>query len=121
MNTDKYKKELEKELTLLTKELRELGQQDPNNPNNWIAKSSNESKADDDHTDSNDNADDLEDLGERNAITSDLEIRFKNIKDALQRIKNETYGICEVCGEQIEDARLDANPAATMCIKHMEN
>ena len=38
------------------------------------------------------------------------------IKEALERIENKTYGICEECGEQISEARLKARPVTTLCI-----
>jgi len=38
------------------------------------------------------------------------------IKDALDRIEEGTYGICEVCGEDISQKRLEARPVATLCI-----
>ena len=40
------------------------------------------------------------------------------VENALSRIENGTYGKCEVCGEQIEEQRLQALPYATLCIKH---
>ncbi|MBN2060894.1 MAG: RNA polymerase-binding protein DksA [Deltaproteobacteria bacterium] len=38
------------------------------------------------------------------------------IKDALERIENGTYGICESCGEEISEKRLKARPVTTLCI-----
>jgi len=38
------------------------------------------------------------------------------IKEALERIENGTYGICETCGEEISEARLKARPVTTLCI-----
>jgi len=38
------------------------------------------------------------------------------IKDALERIKDGTYGFCEECGEKISDHRLKARPVTTVCI-----
>ncbi len=38
------------------------------------------------------------------------------IDDALRRIDNGTYGVCERCGESIELERLEAVPYATLCI-----
>jgi DnaK suppressor protein len=40
-----------------------------------------------------------------------------NIERALVRIKNGTYGECEVCGDKIPVARLNALPYATSCIE----
>jgi DnaK suppressor protein len=39
------------------------------------------------------------------------------IKDALERIDNGTYGICESCEEDISDERLKARPVTTLCIE----
>ncbi len=42
------------------------------------------------------------------------------VENALSRIENGTYGECEVCGEQIEEQRLEALPYATLCMEHAE-
>jgi DnaK suppressor protein len=38
------------------------------------------------------------------------------INEALERIDNGTYGICEDCEEDISEARLKARPVTTLCI-----
>jgi DnaK suppressor protein len=38
------------------------------------------------------------------------------IKEALERIDNGSYGICEMCSEEISEARLKARPVTTLCI-----
>ena len=40
---------------------------------------------------------------------------LKEIKEALESIKNKTYGICEMCDEQIAIGRLKAKPFAKFC------
>jgi len=53
------------------------------------------------------------------AQLSDIEIEIlKAIDDALERMRNGTYGICEVCGKEIEEERLEAVPWTTLCIQH---
>ena len=42
------------------------------------------------------------------------------VENALSRIENGTYGECEVCGEPIEEQRLEALPYATLCMEHAE-
>lgn len=42
------------------------------------------------------------------------------VENALSRIENGTYGECEVCGEKIEEKRLEALPYATLCMDHAE-
>ena len=39
------------------------------------------------------------------------------IENALQRLVDGTYGICQDCGERISEARLEARPYAVYCIK----
>ena len=38
------------------------------------------------------------------------------IREGLERIENGTFGICEVCGEEISEERLEARPVTTLCI-----
>ena len=42
------------------------------------------------------------------------------VENALSHIENGTYGKCEVCGEQIEEQRLQTLPYATLCMEHAE-
>ncbi len=45
---------------------------------------------------------------------------LKEIDDALQRIENGTYGICEGTGNQIPKARLEAQPWARYCVEYAQ-
>ena len=40
----------------------------------------------------------------------------RNGKEALERLEVGEFGICEVCGEDISEARLKARPVTTYCI-----
>ncbi len=42
---------------------------------------------------------------------------LKKIDEALDRITNGTFGICESCGEEIGLKRLKARPVTTLCIE----
>lgn len=42
---------------------------------------------------------------------------IKKIRKALERIDEDTYGICEECGEDIGIKRLEARPVTTLCIE----
>ena len=42
---------------------------------------------------------------------------IKKIKKALERIENNTFGICETCGDDISLKRIKARPVTTQCIK----
>jgi DnaK suppressor protein len=39
------------------------------------------------------------------------------IKEALARIEEGTFGICEECGAEISEERLKARPVTTLCIE----
>ncbi|MBT0664785.1 RNA polymerase-binding protein DksA [Geobacter pelophilus] len=41
---------------------------------------------------------------------------INKIKEALERIEEGTFGICEMCEEEIGEARLKARPVTTLCI-----
>lgn len=39
------------------------------------------------------------------------------VKEALERIDNGTFGICEACGKAISEKRLMVRPVTTLCIE----
>lgn len=41
---------------------------------------------------------------------------IKKIQEALERIDDGTFGICDECGEDISIPRLKARPVTTLCI-----
>ena len=115
MDTNKFKKQLEKELKLVQKEMSEVGRINPSNPKDWEPV---ETDMGSDPADENDMADEMESFGENAAILGRLEAQFNDIKTALDKIKNGTYGKCEVGGEDIPIDRLEANPSAKTCVEH---
>ena len=50
------------------------------------------------------------------AVTGHHLQRLHAVEDALQRMKNGTYGSCTDCGQPIDQNRLNADPAAARCI-----
>jgi DnaK suppressor protein len=46
---------------------------------------------------------------------NDLQI-LKDVDNALDKISNETYGVCEECEDRINEKRLEVNPVARYCI-----
>ncbi|MEJ2695753.1 MAG: RNA polymerase-binding protein DksA [Candidatus Sulfobium sp.] len=42
---------------------------------------------------------------------------LKKIDEAVERIENGSFGICDDCGEEIDIKRLEARPVTTMCIE----
>jgi RNA polymerase-binding transcription factor DksA len=63
-------------------------------------------------SDKNELADKFEDLEENTAIVYELEVQYREVDAALERIASGTYGIDENTGEPISLERLQANPAA---------
>lgn len=51
------------------------------------------------------------------AVADQLRRQLAELDNALNRIENGTYGICEVCGRPIPDERLEARPTATRCLR----
>ena len=52
----------------------------------------------------------------------DRERKLRNkIDDALARIEDGTFGMCEVCGDEIGTERLEARPVTTLCINCKES
>jgi DnaK suppressor protein len=45
---------------------------------------------------------------------------LKNINLALNKIKKGNFGVCEICGQEIEKDRLIAYPEAAECQKHLK-
>ncbi len=72
---------------------------------------------DDDRTSPDDEAQ-LNEQHER--IASQMEAQKKmivRIDGAMGRIADGTYGVCEICGKDIEESRLHAMPLASLCLQ----
>lgn len=54
------------------------------------------------------------------AVTAhqNLQGLLDQVRSARSRLEEGSYGTCEVCGEIIPQARLEARPWATRCIRH---
>jgi DnaK suppressor protein len=54
--------------------------------------------------------------GEVDALAGSLRETLIDVGDALAKLDAGTYGHCESCGEDIAEARLEAMPAARLCM-----
>lgn len=73
-----------------------------------------------------DHSDNYPDPTDRASAESDrnFELRIRDrerkllnkIKSALERIEDGSYGICDSCGDDIANERLEARPVTTYCI-----
>lgn len=112
-----YKTQLSEDLVVITKELGALGIHNPQVKEDWIAtQESEDSEADESLV-----ADRVEDFEEKVAILAALETQYNDIVRALAKMEKGTYGICEISNEEIEEARLNANPSARTCMAHMDD
>lgn len=51
------------------------------------------------------------------SIRISAENQLLDVERALARLETGEYGICEICGQKIADARLKARPAARYCVQ----
>jgi RNA polymerase-binding transcription factor DksA len=116
LDTQRFKDLLLKEAGVLESELASIGRKNPDNKEDWEAVGTD---VDEDNADEFDVADDLEQFENNKAELEQLEIQLNNVKNALKKIDDGKYGICEIGGELIELDRLDANPSAKTCKLHM--
>lgn len=54
------------------------------------------------------------------ALESSVQGILEMVEEALQRVRDGTYGICDGCGKPIDGKRLRAIPYARLCIKCKE-
>ena len=111
MNTEQYEAKLLAEKNIVEDELSAIAKRNPESKM-WEATPENQSAPQADENDLSTRATDFE---ERSAMAVPLNNRLRDLNKALKNIKNDTYGICEVCGNPTEEARLQANPAARTC------
>ncbi|MFZ2484818.1 MAG: TraR/DksA C4-type zinc finger protein [Minisyncoccia bacterium] len=112
-----FKEKLEAEKKLLEEELGKVARINPDNPSDWEAVPADQEAV---QADENLAADHIEGYEDNMAIVGSLETRYQEVKSALEKLEKGTYGICEIGGEEIEVERLEANPSAHTCKKHME-
>ncbi len=117
LDKQKIKEKLEKERDILLVELKDMGKLNPET-NEWEAVPEEMPYRE---VGQNDMADRFEDFEARSSMIRTLEPRLNNILKALKNLHKESFGRCETCKKDIEMARLEANPAARTCKKHLND
>ncbi len=56
--------------------------------------------------------------GEFTSLANSLREQLDDVEAALTALDEGRYGLCEVCGQAIAEARLEAMPATRRCIDH---
>jgi DnaK suppressor protein len=54
------------------------------------------------------------------SILEALETELAELEKALRKVDEGTYGICEACGNPIPTERLEAMPAARLCLQDQQ-
>ncbi len=116
LDKKKIKEKLEKERDMLLSQVQDIGKLNPET-GEWEATPE---ELDTRESDQNDMADRFENFEERSTMIKVFESRLNNILAALKNLNRESFGKCEVCKKEIEKDRLEANPAARTCKKHLE-
>lgn len=116
LDINHFKDLLQKELSVLEGELSTVGRKNPDIKGDWEA-----TRPEDgiDEAEEGDVAENIEEFENNRGILNNLEIRLNEVKKSIGKIESGEYGVCEVCGEKIEEDRLEANPAAPTCKLHM--
>ena len=70
--------------------------------------------------DPSDAADQIEELITNVPLVEELEAKHTDVEDALEKIDQGIFGLCEACSEPIPLKRLHINPSARTCVAHAE-
>jgi DnaK suppressor protein len=62
-------------------------------------------------------ADEASELEKRLVSIRRLEESLNEVEHALQKYEAGTYGLCDSCGQPIEQGRLEAIPQASLCMR----
>ncbi len=119
---DELKTALLKEREVLTGELETIATPDPNLPGDWDIKHEEWEEGEITSKEELESGISVNESDEdmKNKVLSDrLELRLKEVNDALAQMERGTYGICEVCKKETPLERLKANPAAKTDIEHV--
>jgi DnaK suppressor protein len=107
---EKLREKLEENKKSLEETLLRFAKKDDNLKGNWdtifpkVEGSSMEEKADE-----------VEEYSSLLPIEHSLELKLKNINEALEKIKKKKYGACEKCNKKIPFQRLSVTPEIKTC------
>lgn len=116
LDKKKIKESLEKERDDLLEQVKGLGKLNTST-GEWEATPE---EMDYKESDLNDLADHFENFESRSSMIDVLGPRLNNILRALKGVNKESFGKCDVCKKDIEQARLKVNPSARTCKKHLK-
>jgi RNA polymerase-binding transcription factor DksA len=115
MSIENYKAALLHTLTLVETDLTSIAKKDETT-GDWVVTPDTDMI----EADENSEADAYEGTEERQATLGELEVTYRNVVRALEKIDSGTFGTCEICNELIESDRLEVLPAARTCKAHRD-
>ena len=117
MNEEKIaelKKQLENKKQVLENQLSKIAKKDKNLKDDYDAKFEN---FDSEVMDISNEATEVSNYQNKLSLEATLELQLRDVRKALDRMKNGKYGQCEKCDGDIKPARLEALPHAGICLK----
>lgn len=109
-NLREIKKKLLEEKTNLESELEKIAKKNPHNPDNYDA------QFEDYGSEQEDNTSEVVEFSLNLSLEKTLEKSLKDVKQALDSIAKNKYGICKYCKQPIDEKRLKARPTSSACI-----
>lgn len=113
-NIEAYKTYIESEYRRVKEKLDLLGKANKEDKNNY---DTNSEELNIDTSDREEVAYKIENFETRVGEEAELEKRLYQVTLAKDAIANNTYGICSICGSEIKEERLNANPISTTCVE----
>jgi len=107
----KLKKALEERQGLITKQLENIAQKNPDVQDDWKAIY----KKDGTSSSMDEQAQSVTAWEKARALEHSLELKLRDIKKSLDMIEQGKYGLCKACGVEISQQRLEAVPATIHC------
>lgn len=105
------KRKLEQEKERLEKNLATFTEKNIHNVNDY------ETEYPDFGDEYDENAQEVTVFDERLSLEKTLEDELRDVKNALEMIEQNKYGICKYCFKEIEEGRLLARPTSSSCVE----
>ena len=106
--------EISQKLLAMKEELeKKLGQFDHKKEDNTLPDGTYPEYGDDD----DDNVHEIEEFIVNKSVKDSYEKEFRDVINALERLENDTYGICKYTGDKIDEKRLLARPTSNSSVE----
>lgn len=114
---NELKEKLETQKKEIENQLLRFAKKDDNLKNDWDTKYPKRASGATGSSALEEAADDVEEYANMLPVEHSLELRIRDMKIALEKIKKENYGKCENCNKKIDEERLKIYPEARFCVK----